>query len=241
MERKQLYFKVGDKVISKRDYKTQGEVLAYIIDGKLSKDFLLVKWEDGIEELVPPEWLIRPDELQQQPFTKTALKKESDYYLEKVDEEDYWVDVALKLLKQGFTEEEVEKYVKFGTLYLAKDKFTNQPQNLILKLFDGRKIVFALKQPVRKHLDIDEVEKYLNKDDEEIDKKAFLSEVLPGEIKIKAVFDAYEIDFGDGNPLLIDKYQFDEFVNEYNLDKEKILNDIEKQGFYKGKFDIFNF
>jgi uncharacterized protein YcgL (UPF0745 family) len=241
MERKQLYFKVGDKVISRRDYKTEGEVLAYIIDGKLSKDFLLVKWEDGIEELVPPEWLIRPDELQQQPFTKTALKKESDYYLEKVDEEDYWIDVALKLLKQGFAEEEVEKYIKFGTLYLAKDKFTNEPQNLILKLFDGRKIVFALKQPVKKHLDIDEVEKYLNKDDEEIDKKAFLSEVLPGEIKIKAVFDAYEIDFGDGNPLLIDKYQFDEFVNEYNLDKEKILNDIEKQGFYKGKFDIFNF
>jgi uncharacterized protein YcgL (UPF0745 family) len=241
MERKQLYFKVGDKVISRRDYKTEGEVLAYIIDGKLSKDFILVKWEDGIEELVPPEWLIKPDELQQQPFTKTALKKESDYYLEKVDEEDYWIDVALKLLKQGFAEEEVEKYIKFGTLYLVKDKFTNEPQNLILKLFDGRKIVFALKQPVKKHLDIDEVEKYLNKDDEEIDKKAFLSEVLPGEIKIKAVFDAYEIDFGDGNPLLIDKYQFDEFINEYNLDKEKILNDIEKQGFYKGKFDIFSF
>jgi len=243
MERKNIYFSVGDKVISKRDYKTEGEVIAYITDGKLSKDFVIVKWVDGKEEMVPPEWLIKPEELEQQPFTKRKekkeIKKESDFYLVPLNEEEIWVDVALKLLKAGFEEKQVEDFIRYGSLYVAKDKFKDEPVNVILKLFDGRKIVFGLKSPVKKHLDIDEIEEYLSKEDKKMRKEEFLSEVLPGELKIKAVFDAFEIDFGDGNPLLITKEEFSEFVREYNLNKEEILREIEKKGFWKGKFDLF--
>ena len=240
MERQKIYFEVGDKVISKRDYKTEGEVLAYITDGKLSKDFVIVRWQNGVEEMVPPEWLIKPQELEEQPFTKKSIKKESDYYLAPISDEDIWLDVALKLLKAGFTEEQVENYIKFGSLYLMKDKFSDEPQKVVLKLFNNKKIVFALKQPVRKHLDIDEVETYLDERDKKMKKEEFLSEILPGELKIKKVFDAFEIDFGDGNPLLIEKEQFSEFVKEYNLNKEEILKEIEKKGYWKGKFDLFS-
>lgn len=241
MIRKFIYFKVGDEVLDRRNLSRKGVVQAYLVDGKLSKDFVIVRWQDGEEELTVPDYLAKPQEVEEsvEEIKRTkASRLEEEFEEEIIDDEDIWLGVAVKL-NSIFSENEVRNFIRYGTLILRKDKFTGELKDLVLKLSDGRRIIFAIKHPVRKHLDVGEIEKLINSKNKEVNKEEFRSEVLPGEVKIAKVWDTYQFDFGDGNPILVEKEEFEKVVSEYNLPKEEIYLSLEKKGYWKGELDLF--
>lgn len=247
------FIDVGDEVLDRRDLRRRGRVVSVINDGKLSKSFYVVRWDNGVEEMVVLEDLCSLKELEDEKRRYNVVKKESikESVLMSEKEEMYnasndeWLNIVISLSKVGFSDDEIVNFIKNGSLSLVVDRFTDEVKNVVLRLKDGSRIVFSVKEgivmPVKKHLDIGKVEKYIDEKGKEVSKEEFKRKGFLGSVVLRKVFsDAYELDFSDGNPLLLGRDELMKVIKEYRLPKKEVLESLEKKGYWKGELKIFD-
>lgn len=245
------YIDVGDEVLDRRDLKRRGRVLAVINDGKLSKTFYVVKWDNGVEETCVLEDLCSLREIEEQErmynireASKKTEFKEDIYEEILIGESDEWLKVAASLEKAGLSESEIIQLIKNGKLVAYVNKFNKEIEKVALLVPDGSKVIFKISErlsmPVRKHLDIGEVEKFINEKNQEVYKEEFMKKKsFIGDIVIRKIFDGYGIEFGDGKTFLMSKDDLMNVINEYGLNEKEVLNSLKDKGYYKvSVFDL---
>lgn len=123
-------YNVGDRVCLKEKRDLCGKVISVVTDGKLSKDFITVKWDNGINETVLPEWLI-PENFRDKDtgiYNKASIEKiealepfETDQF--------FWLNVV-----DGFKDEDKQKILASASVYKKGD-------DVIIYLPENRKII----------------------------------------------------------------------------------------------------
>ena len=226
-------FQVGDRVRSRENLNRKGTVIAVITDGKLSKDFIEVRWDDGEEEMVIAEWLIKEKTYKEYEESKNVVKGSKQEMLKPVKASDeLWKQIVFGLSKY-LDIDTVKSLVYKGSLY----------QDLhgdIVLVAGNRRVRF------RKHLDYDEYEPYkFEKNNKKVDIDEFKRDIDLSEdqIKISSVQndkDTFVINFGNES-MLIDKESLVQFFVEAGVDVENIFSELEKKGSVVIDLDILNF